>query len=83
MTNHEAMKNDEIGERGRLARSFRRPAEKAPRVSREARDTAGEAPALPGFVIFARDSSISLGMTSWFVIRYIVRSTSRLVALTI
>jgi hypothetical protein len=41
------MTNDEIGERGRLARSFRRPAEKLPMVSREARDTAGGAPALP------------------------------------
>jgi hypothetical protein len=47
------MTNDETGERGRLARyrqsgsDFRRPAEKLPRVSREARDTAGEAPALP------------------------------------
>jgi hypothetical protein len=41
------MTNDEIGERGRLARSFRRPAEKLPMVSREARDTAGEVPALP------------------------------------
>ena len=48
------MTNDEIGERGRLARyrqsgsDFRCLAEKLPRVSREARDTAGEAPALPG-----------------------------------
>jgi hypothetical protein len=46
------MTNDEIGEHGRLARyrqsgsDFRRPAEKLP-VSREARDTAGGAPALP------------------------------------
>jgi len=41
------MTNDEIGERGRLARSFRRPAEKLPMVSRKERDTAGGALALP------------------------------------
>jgi len=47
------MTNDESGERGRLARyhqsgsDFRRPAEKLQMVSREARDTAGAAPALP------------------------------------
>jgi len=34
------------GERGRLARSFRRPAESSRCVSREGRDTANEAPAL-------------------------------------
>jgi len=57
MTNDESITNNEIGERGRLARSFRRPAEKPPMVSREARDTAGGAPAAPRFVIFLRDSS--------------------------
>ena len=41
------MTNDEIGGRGRLARSFRRPAEKLPMVSRKERDTAGGALALP------------------------------------
>jgi hypothetical protein len=54
------MTNDETGERGRLARygqsgsDFRRLAEKLPMVSREALDTAGGAPALPGFAALRR-----------------------------
>jgi hypothetical protein len=54
------MTNDETEERGRLARyrqsgsDFRRPAEKLPMVSREARHTAGGAPALPAFAALRR-----------------------------
>ena len=57
------MMNDEkSGERGRLARFFRRLAKNLPIVPREARDTAGGAPALPAssfsrerFLDFARN----------------------------
>ena len=65
------------------ARTFGDPAEKLPMVSREARDTAGGAPALPVISasefseIFLQHSSRGCGTTAWQVTSHLRCATAR------